>query len=445
MSGDAATRLLAWYGDDFTGSTDVLEALASRGVRTVLFLGQPDPDFFARFKDCEAFGVAGSSRSQTPDWMDAHLPSAFRWLRHLNTPLVHYKVCSTFDSSPEIGNIGRAIEIGRQVFHASCVPVLVGAPSLRRYVVFGNLFATADGHTWRIDHHPTMSRHPVTPMHEADLALHLAQQTGLAVRSFNILDLRSDDVSQQFEAKAAVADVLIVDTLDNSSLLAAGRLLWDGRARRPFLTGSSGVEYALTEWWRATGVISQPSAELSAYAADRLLVVSGSCSPVTARQIAVAGQNGFVLIRLDAQALTGGDIGEAAASAAINRATEALAEGRSVVLYSAAGPADMVPVSGSTTAGLEFRHQLAGQTGRILSAILDRCRVQRVVVAGGDTSSHVGKQLEIEALTYLAPIAPGAPLCRAWSRKTGRDGLEVVFKGGQVGTDDFFLRVKQGR
>src|SRR4051794_4162456 len=51
-------RLLAWYGDDFTGSTDALEALASNGVRSVLFLTQPDDAFFSQFEECQAFGMA---------------------------------------------------------------------------------------------------------------------------------------------------------------------------------------------------------------------------------------------------------------------------------------------------------------------------------------------------------------------------------------------------
>ena len=35
---EAAHRpLYAWYGDDFTGSTDVLEALGVHGVKSVLF------------------------------------------------------------------------------------------------------------------------------------------------------------------------------------------------------------------------------------------------------------------------------------------------------------------------------------------------------------------------------------------------------------------------
>ena len=43
------TRLLSYYGDDFTGSTDVMEALATHGIDTVLFTRLPGPAEFAPF------------------------------------------------------------------------------------------------------------------------------------------------------------------------------------------------------------------------------------------------------------------------------------------------------------------------------------------------------------------------------------------------------------
>ena len=75
--------------------------------------------------------------------MSANLPAIFRTLQQFGAPVTHYKVCSTFDSSPDTGSIGRAMEIGRDVFAPAFVPIVVGAPHLRRYVVFGNLFAAA--------------------------------------------------------------------------------------------------------------------------------------------------------------------------------------------------------------------------------------------------------------------------------------------------------------
>jgi 3-oxoisoapionate kinase len=134
-------RLLSYYGDDFTGSTDVMEALASHSVSTVLFTRMPTVNEFAPFENCQAIGLAGTSRSETPDWMNAHLPKIFQWLKSLQTHLVHYKVCSTFDSAPHVGSIGRATDIGVEIFNQPMAPLLVGAPQLKRYTFAGHLFA----------------------------------------------------------------------------------------------------------------------------------------------------------------------------------------------------------------------------------------------------------------------------------------------------------------
>ena len=123
-------RLLTFYGDDFTGSTDALEVLASAGISTVLFLTTPDDTHLARFPEARVVGVAGISRSQDPAWMDANLPPVFERLKAIGAPLCHYKVCSTFDSAPHVGSIGRAAELGQAVFGAKPVPVVVGAPAL---------------------------------------------------------------------------------------------------------------------------------------------------------------------------------------------------------------------------------------------------------------------------------------------------------------------------
>ena len=109
--------------------------------------------------------------------MDAHLPAAFATLAGLGAPITHYKMCSTLDSSPDVGSVGRAIDLALAVIPSAWTPVLVAAPPMRRYQAFGNLFAAGPGGVSRLDRHPVMARHPVTPMDEADVARHLARQT----------------------------------------------------------------------------------------------------------------------------------------------------------------------------------------------------------------------------------------------------------------------------
>jgi len=135
--------LLTFYGDDFTGSSAVMEVLSFAGIPTMLFLDAPSAKVLKRFPDLQAIGVAGVARSKNPDWMRAHLPPVFEGLKKLGAPLMHYKVCSTFDSSPDTGSIGVAAELGKQIFNPQWIPLVVGAPAIGRYQIFGTLFAAA--------------------------------------------------------------------------------------------------------------------------------------------------------------------------------------------------------------------------------------------------------------------------------------------------------------
>ena len=100
----------------------------------------------------------------SPAEMELELKPILEKLRNTGAKIVHYKTCSTFDSSPEIGSIGKATEIGRMVFGQTTVPMVIGAPHLGRYQIFGNLFARSglDTEPFRLDRHPTMTHHPIT-------------------------------------------------------------------------------------------------------------------------------------------------------------------------------------------------------------------------------------------------------------------------------------------
>ena len=437
-------RVLAFYGDDFTGSTDAMEALARNGMPTVLFLNAPTAAQLARFPDARAVGVAGISRSQSPAWMDAHLPEVFATLKELRPAICHYKVCSTFDSSPEIGSIGRALEIGMRVFGNPWTPMVVGAPILRRYSVFGNLFATVEGTTHRLDRHPTMSKHPVTPMSESDLRQHLGRQTQKSIGLLDILALQhADPDARLHEVLAGKPDAVLFDILDEDSLATVGRLIWSQRpAGTMFALGSSGFEYALVEWWRRNGEILDPPPTFPPGKAERIAIVSGSCSPVTEGQIRWALANGFAGVALHTQRLAGAD-GEAEITQAVAQGSTALGRGQSVVIYSALGSEGLVASAGEQDR-MRFGGRIGTQLGRILGELRARTGIKRMVVAGGDTSGHAAQELQIPAVTMLRPLAPGSPLCRAHADDSAMDGIEIVFNGGQVGTERFFGLVRDG-
>ena len=100
--------------------------LASNGVNTVLFARQPSDAEFHQFTEYQAIGLAGTSRGQSPEWMEQNPRPVFEWLKRLGAPSCHYKVRSTFDSAPATGSIGRATDIDREVFAQSVVPLIAG-------------------------------------------------------------------------------------------------------------------------------------------------------------------------------------------------------------------------------------------------------------------------------------------------------------------------------
>ncbi len=417
---------LAFFGDDFTGSTDALESLTQAGLRTALFLEAPTVAQLAdRAEPLDAIGIAGLTRSLPPVEMEAVLRPALTALRALQPRHVHYKVCSTFDSSPTIGSIGRAIEIGREVFSQRWVPLLVGTPALGRYVVFGQLFARfgigSAGAIHRLDRHPALQNHPVTPMAEADLRKHLAAQTSLKSGLIDVLalDAGADAALDRLLADEAMA-VVVFDGLTAAHLRTAGAWI-EARATAPWFTvGSSAVGAALAgegtaPEWRDPG----PAAPL--------LVIAGSCSPVTAEQLSWAAANGFEVQAVAPDA--------AAIAATLPAVIASLRVGRSVAV--ATGIQRSTTPVPAETVGMAL--------GNLAREALAATGVRRLLVAGGDTSSYAGRALGIESLRMIAPLAPGAPLCRAEGAGLPMSDLEIAFKGGQVGAPDFFGAVQRGR
>lgn len=450
--------LLAYYGDDFIGSTDAMEAFTAAGVPTVLFLRPPTAAWLARFPELPCVGLAGQSRGRSPEWMARELPSAFASLAALNAPILQYKVCSTFDSSPATGSVGRAIDIGIPLMRGMWSPMIVGAPRLCRYQLFGNLFAAADGVGHRLDRHPTMSRHPVTPMSEADLTRHLAARTARRIELIDMLQLRAGDGPARLRQLARLdgsdVPVVSIDVHDDETLAAAGQLVWQQRGQGLFSASSSGLQYALAAHWRSAGLLpAEPSLPV-ARAVPAIAVVSGSCSPVTAAQIAWtgdwAGEQGFMLDRLNLERLLDARDFETEIERAVAAAASAVEAGRSPLVYSACGP-DVPAVGGfdasAARAGLtrpEAAQRVTRGLADVMRRLLGRVPLQRIVVAGGDCAGAVASALDIAALSVVAGLAPGAPLCRSWSDRPQRDGLQIVLKGGQMGAASFFGAVRAG-
>ena len=334
-------------------------------------------------------------RSMTPGQMEAALPPVFERLGRLGAKLFHYKMCSTFDSSPEVGSIGRAIDIGQRIFASPFVPLVVGAPVLRRYCLFGNLFATVGDETFRLDRHPTMRCHPVTPMDEADLRVHLARQTSKTTALMDILHLTGApaEVDRRFEHAAG-------EPAGPRPLRRAGRAATRGG-------GPADLDACRRRWAavrrRIVGVGVRADGPLASLVrADRAPAVpvagAGRAPSRSSRAVArprrgirSAGRESTASpsSRSLPAAWSDPERADGERGKVVRGAIAALERGRSVVICTAVAPDDP-RIAETLDLGNErglpphaTRERIGDQLGRVLRELLDATSIRRVVVAGG--------------------------------------------------------------
>ncbi|AFK61551.1 hypothetical protein TKWG_05250 [Advenella kashmirensis WT001] len=441
-----------WYGDDFTGATDTLAVAARANLRSMLFLDVPTEAQLARIGPLQAIGIAGTARGMSPQQMQSCLPKIGRFFRDQQVPVLHYKCCSTFDSAAHTGSLGAAVNILGDYVQAPFALFVGGQPDIGRYCCFGNLFAAAGdcGQVHRIDRHPTMQCHPVTPMHEADLRLHLQSQAMADVISIPytayqqqpaVLDAHVDRAIHRCASTQGKMDTgVLFDVSDSTQLASVGRQILriahnHGTA---LVVGSSVVLQAVAA---AENTGERSHRALGHAIGDRqpthsgpTFVLAGSLSPVTAAQVGAA--SGYVKLPLQARLL----LNDAAYRAAqCQHICDQLSANRHVLAY--------VDQQNGRDNAIQSA-DLAAATARFVYSTLQLLAEQgihlgQLGIAGGDTSSQAIAQLDLWALSYSGVLSPGVTVCSMHSDNPALDGLTVMLKGGQMGSEDIFDKLLQ--
>jgi len=445
--------MFGWYGDDFTGATDTLAVAARARLRSILFLDVPTQAQLTRIGPMDAIGIAGTARGMNPQQMQATLPKIGRFFQEQKASVLHYKCCSTFDSAAHTGSLGVAVNILGDYVRAPYALFVGGQPDIGRYCCFGNLFAAAgaDGQIHRIDRHPTMRCHPVTPMHEADMRLHLQSQGMVQVtnipytayrRSPDELDANVDQaISCRDRGDGQMDTGILFDVSDSTQLASVGRQIRRvARAHGSALVvGSSVVLQAVMAADNVDGRVSVVPASVGDDTSrpehvGPTFVLAGSLSPVTAAQGRAA--KGYVKHPLHAGSL----LNDASYRAAhIQHICDVLATEQHVLAY--------IDQQNGRDSNIKSA-DLAAATAQFVQATLQLLSERgislgRLGIAGGDTSSQAIAQLDVWALSYASVLSPGVTVCTMHSDRPALDGLTVMLKGGQMGSEDLFDKLLQ--
>ena len=416
--------ILGCIADDFTGGTDLANNLVRAGMRTVQLIGVPEGEA----PGCDAAVVALKSRTAPVDQAVAQSLAAARWLRAQGATQIYFKVCSTFDSTPQ-GNIGPVTEALMDELGADFVVVTPAFPENGRTIFKGHLFV---GDQLLSD--SPMKNHPLTPMTDANLVRVLQAQLDPARgRRVGLVDYRvvaqgAQAIAQRIDALRADGITLaIVDGLGDDDL----RRLAMASARLPLVVAGSGLAIGIPA---LHGLQPDARAAMLPLAGGHRAVVSGSCSAATNAQVAAfiaAGGQAFALDPLQLAAASDAVVQQALAWA------RSLLGAAPVLVYATAAPDAVRAVQqqlGAERAGVLVEQALS----RIAVGLVD-AGVGQLVVAGGETSGACVQTLGITQLRIGPQIDPGVPWCHAATPRR-REGLHLALKSGNFGGSDFFSR-----
>jgi 3-dehydrotetronate 4-kinase len=421
--------LLGCIADDFTGATDLANNLVRSGMRVVQTIGVPTGPLSTHISEpVDAVVVALKSRTIAPQEAIAQSLAALHWLQAQGAGQFYFKVCSTFDSTPQ-GNIGPVTEALMDALGTDFAVVTPAFPDNGRTVFKGHLFV---GDMLLSD--SGMRDHPLTPMLDSSLVRVMqaqsARMVGLidhavvaagegAIRA-RITQLRSHGVG-----------LAIADAVSNADLFHLGEALNTAK----LMTAGSGLAIGLAHNF---GIKPSAAASKLPAAQGSKAIVSGSCSQATNRQVQAFKQAGHAALAIGPLRIAAG-IDVAAEALSWAEAQLATSPDEPLLIYSSADTAAVQAVQGQLGVG-EAGAMVEQTLGRIARGLVDR-GVRQLVVAGGETSGACVQALGVALLRIGPQIDTGVPWCHA-TVKTGsaNAGLHLALKSGNFGTDDFFTK-----
>jgi len=382
-------------------------------MRTNLVIGVPEG---GSVLNTDAVVVALKSRSIAAVDAVSQSMAALGWLRAAGARQFVFKYCSTFDSTPE-GNIGPVAEALAAELGVKGVVACPAFPENGRVVFLGHLFVKG-----RLLNESGLERHPLNPMTDPDIRRWLKRQVNGEVGLVDHGTVRRGPEAIEEALANAAETLVIVDATSDEDLMSIGR----AAKSAPLITGGSGVAMALPENFRELGLLStSPSPPVRVHGPG--VVLSGSCSPMTQRQVATYA--GHPSLAIDVPRLLAGEqtVAMLLDFAVANAQMQPM-------IYSSADANEVAALQA------EFgREQLAAKlesTFGELAVALRKGGVKRLVVAGGETSGAVVTALGIRRFSLGDEIAPGVPALVSGDE----DPIAMALKSGNFGEQDFFTK-----
>ncbi|PYG50424.1 uncharacterized protein YgbK (DUF1537 family) [Pantoea sp. AG1095] len=413
---------LGVIADDFTGATDIASFLVQNGLPTIQFNGVPESHDAL---SAQAIVISLKSRSCPAQQAIDQSLAALQWLQQQGCDRFYFKYCSTFDST-EQGNIGPVTDALLAALGETQTVISPSLPVNGRTVYQGYLFV-AD----QLLSESGMRHHPVTPMTDSNLVRLMTRQAKgqAAVINAAQLDQGADAVRAQLDTlKAQGINYVVLDALHEQHLLTQGEALKETR----LVTGGSGLAIGIARAW-ATQQQNSDAEHAGRPQGDRAVVISGSCSQMTNRQVQAYRQQAPSHEVLVERCL---DNTESYAQELCDWVEAHHQSDLAPLLFATADAQQLQAIQQQY--GAARSSEAVEQLFAAVTRELKTRGWQRFIVAGGETSGVVAQSLGVTAFHIGPMISPGVP----WVRDIHQP-LSLALKSGNFGDEQFFARAQQ--
>jgi uncharacterized protein YgbK (DUF1537 family) len=412
--------------DDFTGASDVASFLAETGINTLLVNGVPEK--YIDISSYEAIVIALKTRTIPKEDAVKDSHKGMEFLKEVGARQIYIKYCSTFDSTKE-GNIGPIVDDAIDYLNCKYTILEPALPVNGRQVIDGHLYVNG----LKL-HESSMKNHPLTPMLDSDITKLMETQSRYKSFVFNEEKLMGtyDEIIKEISILSNTYDHFYI--VPDFSKDEHGKRIIELFGNLPLLTGGSGLMTAignriLQRKDYAESSNGLPEESYSLETAGRGLVIAGSCSDATLRQIEVfKDKYPDASYKIDPlRVISGEEKIEDLVDFIENHSSKDL------LIYSS-DTKENVKIAqnfGSLNISEKLENLVAMASKKALAM-----GYKRIIVAGGETSGAVAKKLGFDAYKTMESVSPGVPILIPLKDKAVR----IVFKSGNFGDEEFFIR-----
>jgi uncharacterized protein YgbK (DUF1537 family) len=401
----SATTKSLIIADDLTGANDTGIQFRQQGFDTIVLTDLESFDSaFLRF---DATCVDTDTRRLPAEPVLPRMEEVIRTISgRASQATIYKKVDSTLR-----GHIGREIDILVEKLRFECVFFAPAYPGQGRQTLNGIYLVNSVPIT-----ETEFSKDPRFPILTSEVREWMKGQSKL--RSAH---LGGEVISQGWEAilsgvEGHLRQGVRIFTFDCSSASDLGAIAEAGlqMKRRPLFVGSAGLAERVAE-----GLSSRKRGEAGC------LVIAGSLSRVTSEQVRYAVENGAHLISLPDGFWSEQRKGKRMVQRIAQEASDALAEGKGVVIWTQSGEAQPTSLDAAKTD--QINHFLSELTQTVMA----KTEIRGLVLTGGETASAILSAFGAHGLRLEAEVLPAIPFGRIVGGS--QEGLGVVTKAGGFG------------